>query len=180
MSAWPDEETLRTALDSRGLLIPGALAAPPRTSAYTVFSQRSDVRLEMATLERHAAQFFRARIGLTVEKKYDAALVSEDCARVVIAPENGTPSTRFVFGRARDQVDLDVAERADVLAGSPGLGLLARRCPSLWLVAIEEEDDRHALLLAAVLSSVLLGPILAPNERELFGVRTARLKLEER
>jgi hypothetical protein len=50
----------------------------------------------------------------------------------------------------------------------------------VWLVVREADDDRAALTIAAVLASMLLGPILAPDGREIFGVRTARLKLEGR
>jgi hypothetical protein len=50
----------------------------------------------------------------------------------------------------------------------------------VWLVVRESPDDRVALTLAAILASALLGPVLAPEGDELFGVRTARLKLEGR
>ena len=68
------------------------------------------------------------------------------------------------------------------------MGLLARRCKTVWLIARgtsappstrdvnASPDDRVALLIAAVFASVLLGPILDGDE--IFGVRTARLKLE--
>jgi hypothetical protein len=48
----------------------------------------------------------------------------------------------------------------------------------VWLVETASEPDRAALLLAAILASVVLGPILSPDGRDLFGVRTARAKLE--
>jgi hypothetical protein len=35
-----------------------------------------------------------------------------------------------------------------------------------------------ALRLAAILASVVLGPILDPETSEIFGVKTARLKIE--
>lgn len=69
------------------------------------------------------------------------------------------------------------------------MSLLAERCKMLWLVMIEgdagasapdPDADRVALTIAAILASSLLGPILSPNGDELFGVRTARLKLERR
>ena len=60
-----------------------------------------------------------------------------------------------------------------------GLALLARRCQAVWIVErADGEPDRLALLLSAILASVLLGPILDPARGELFGVKTARAKLE--
>jgi hypothetical protein len=58
------------------------------------------------------------------------------------------------------------------------MALLAQRCRTVWLVTRETDDDRVSLGIAAIFASVLLGPILAPTGDELFGVRTARAKLE--
>ena len=156
--------------------------APAREDAFTVFAQRRDARCEAEAWERNASQFFATRVGLTVAKHYGrggnaAPLV--DAARVVIAPADGPPGTRFCFARPRDDADFDAAEAADIRAGSPGLALLARRCPYVWLVVPEGEGDRLALLCAAIVASVVLGPILSPDQAQLFGVRTARAKLEK-
>ena len=59
-----------------------------------------------------------------------------------------------------------------------GLSDLARRCPYAWLVLAPSDDDRVALTLAAVLATVLLGPIVTPSGRRIFGVRGARMALE--
>ena len=50
----------------------------------------------------------------------------------------------------------------------------------VWLVTRDKEDDRVSLTIAAILASTLLGPILAPEGDAIFGVRTARMKLEGR
>ena len=47
----------------------------------------------------------------------------------------------------------------------------------MWIVECEGAQDRAALFIAAIFASVFLGPILSADG-ELFGVRTARLKLE--
>jgi hypothetical protein len=138
-----------------------------------VFAQRTDARIELDAWQRHATQFFAARVGLTEEK------TSGD-ATVVIAPDGEKPGMRRVSGRPREAADLDAAEAADIRAGSPGMSLLARRCGHVWLVESESEGDRLALLLAAILASVVLGPILSRDRQELFGVRTARAKLAQR
>jgi hypothetical protein len=45
-------------------------------------------------------------------------------------------------------------------------------------VTREADDDRVALRLAMILASVHLGPIIDPRGPDLFGVKTARAKLE--
>lgn len=171
---------MRAAIDDNGLLVPDALAAPPREEAFTVFAQRSDAFVDLAAWERHAAQFFDTRVGLAQPKRYLGDAPRVDAARVVVAPKDLPPQVRFCFGREREAADLDAAMEADRRAGSPGLGLLAERCRFVWLVVAEGgESDRHALLLSAILASVLLGPILSPDQSALFGVRTARAKLEK-
>jgi hypothetical protein len=176
MIALPDED-FRGRLDSRGILTPGALEPPARSCAYTIFAQRSDARVEIDLWERHAAQFFETRLGLTVAKRYDFEAPKVDAARVVVLPPGGPEGVRLCYGRPRVSDDLRAAEDADALAGSPGLGLLARRCATVWLIETIGEPDGVALLFAAILASVVLGPILSPDQRELFGVRTARAKL---
>ena len=177
MSAISEEE-FRALLDERGLLRFDALEPPARSGAYTVFAQRSDARVESALWERHAAQFFETRLGLTVPKSCVQDAPKVDAARVVVLPPSGSEGIRLCYGRPRTDDDLRAAEDADTRAGSPGLGLLARRCGTVWLVTTTGDPDRLALLLAAILASVVLGPILSPDARELFGVRTARAKLE--
>ena len=175
------EERFRDLLDERGVLRSGALAPPDPRAAYTVFVQRSGAALDVAALKNHAARFFAAKLGLTVEKKYWDEPPVVDVARIVLASEDGTASgTRLCFGRAATSADHDAAEEAERAQQTHGMALLARRCPTVWLVVRETEDDRVALTLAAILASSMLGPILSPEGDELFGVRTARLKLEGR
>jgi hypothetical protein len=176
-----DEETFRRALDARGILIPGALAAPARTRAYTVFAQRTDAALDLDALRNQATRFFGAKIGLTFDKRYDGFAPDEDAARIVLATSDAvTSGTRLVYGRRAHSGDLAAAEQAERAQGTTGMALLAQRCGVVWLVALEGHDDKASLTLAAIFASVLLGPILDPNGKELFGVRTARMKLEGR
>lgn len=177
--AIPTDEDFRALVDARGVLLAGALDAPKRTESFTVFAQRNDAILEANLWERHASQFFSTKVGLTIEKKYgDIAPPIVDAARVVVAPPEVPPGTRFCYARPREDDDFDAADAADARAGSTGLDLLAKRCGYVWLVAAEGEDDRLAMLLAAIIASVVLGPILSPDQQTLFGVRTARSKLE--
>jgi hypothetical protein len=171
--------SLEGKVDPNGILREDALEEPLRTGAFTVFAQRTDARVELSTWQRHAEQFFDARLGLTTDKRYRApTFPTVDAALVVLAPRAAEGGTRLCYGRPRTDDDLRAAEDADARAGNTGLGLLARRCDSVWLVVTESKDDQTALLLSAILASVVLGPILAPDQQALFGVKTARAKLE--
>jgi hypothetical protein len=147
-----------------------------------IFAQRSDACLDMHAIKHHAERFFATKVGLTVEKKYRNDPPMSDAARIVVAGDDGlTSGTRLCVGRAADMSDLSLVEEAERTQGSSGMALLAQRCPTVWLVETEGgEEDRVALTLAAILASVMLGPILPPKGDRVFGVRTARLELEKK
>ncbi len=175
------EEAFRELLDDRGLLRSGSLAEPDRRAGYAVFAQSPLVRLDIEGLKQKAAQFFQTKIGLTVDKRYEAAQPLRDAARFVIASDDASSSgTRLAYGRAVDAGDLAAAEEAERAIGTYGLALLAQRCKTIWVIVTEGEHDRVALTLAAILASAFLGPILGPGGQEILGVRSARLKLEGR
>jgi hypothetical protein len=181
------EEDFRALLDERGVLRSGSLPPPPSSSSYLVFAQRDDARLDIAALQSHAKRFFGVKLGLTVTKHYTTDAVEVDAARFVVAEADGTPlGTRLCYGRRTEPDDLTAAEMAERRQGTYGMALLAQRCPMVWLVTRESSEDRAALTIATVFASVLLGPILASphdaptGQEELFGVRTARTKLEGR
>ena len=175
------EEAFRALLDDRGVLRAGALARPDRETCFSVFAQRSDAALDIEAIKRQAQQFFATKIGLTVDKRYDDVPPAADAARIVVASADaGASGTRLVYGCAVDPSDLVAADEAERAIGTYGLALLARRCKTIWTIVPESDDDRAALAIAAILASALLGPILSPGGKEIYGVRGARLKLEGR
>jgi hypothetical protein len=166
-------------LDEDGLLRPeGATAFPDRTDAYTVFAQQRDAHIDAAAWARHAKQFFDAELQLTRPKRYGAAPPVTDGAHVVLTPKGRPAGMRSVFVRPRTDADMTFAEEAERAAGGGGMSLLAKRCQAVVLVTRTSNQDEVALRIAAIVASVVLGPILAPDAPELFGVRTARAKLE--
>jgi hypothetical protein len=176
-----DESSFRDLLDAHGILRPGALAPPDRSAAYTVFAQRSAAVIDVAAIKAQAARFFGAKLGLTVAKEYARGAPETDAARVVLSSEDGaTAGTRLCYGRPSNADDVAAADAAEREQNTSGMALLAQRCPTVWLVLRETDDDRVALTIAAILASSFLGPILSPAGDELFGVRTARMKLEGR
>ena len=155
------------------------MTPPLREDAFVVFAQRADARVDIGAWDAHAMRFFATRIGLSADKRYVAreAAPRTDEATFVVAPNGAPPGIRQAFARPCEAGDYALAEAADARAGGTGLALLARRCGMVWLVAREASPDPIALSLAAIMASVLLGPILDCTANELFGVKTARAKL---
>jgi hypothetical protein len=153
---------------------------PSLDDALLVFAQCTNARIDIVSWNAHAERFFATKIGLAQEKRYapDAPAPRVDKAQFVVAPAGEEPGVRSAFARPREARDLALAEAADARAGAAGLALVARRCDTVWLVARDADEDRLALRLAALLASVLLGPILDCKAGELFGVKTARAKIE--
>ncbi|MDP9033522.1 MAG: hypothetical protein M3O50_01840 [Myxococcota bacterium] len=156
------------------------MTAPGSERTYLVFAQRSDARVEIDAWNAHAVRFFATRIGLTAEKRYEAGapFPQTEEAELVVAPEGGPAGRRTAFARPSNDGDRARAEAIDARAGSTGLGLLARRCGTVWLVTRVGHPDALALRLAAIMASILLGPILDETAEELFGVKTAKARLE--
>jgi hypothetical protein len=148
-------------------------ALPRLESVFAVFSQESVARVDIAGWDAHATRFFATRL----ERADDPAPTPlAPPLAVLVSPDGQEAGVRRVFARPRVQEDLTLAEAADE-AGA-GLALLARRCPTVWLVVRESDADPLALHLAAILASVLLGPILDARVPELLGVKSARARLE--
>jgi hypothetical protein len=167
-------------LDDAGLLPEAAFPFPARVEAYTVFAQQRDARIDAAAWDRHARQFFEAEVKLTRPKAYGPAAPMTDGAHVVLTPRGRAGGMRSVFLRPRTEADVAFAEEAERAAGGGGMSLLAKRCEMVALVAVtpeQDDEDDVALWIAAIIASVVLGPILSPARPEIFGIRTARVKL---
>lgn len=138
--------------------------------AYLVFSQRPDTSVDAEAWDAQARRFFGATLT-----------VSTDGERLAVTRDGQAPAERPVRARSATDADRARAAEAEARMSGGGLGLLARRCPVVWEVAREADPDPDALRIAAVLASVLLGPIVDPHGRdggpEIFGVKTAREKL---
>ncbi len=147
--------------------------------ALVVFSQRPDARVDIDAWNAHATRFFSTRIGLTADQRFAVGepVPRSDAPSFVVTPDNEPPGVRSTFARPTEAEDYAAAEMADGRAGGTGLGLLARRCPSVWLIVRASDPDPLALRLAAILASILLGPIFDPSTGELFGIKTARAKI---
>jgi hypothetical protein len=140
------------------------MAAP--LPAYRVFSQRLEHDLDVPALDAQARRFF----GATLEAGPEGHLA--------VATTGGIAQARAVMARAADDADRAMADEAEARAGGGGLAGLARRCATVWEVERRGDDDGAALRIAAILASVLLGPIVDAGGPSIFGVKTAREKIE--
>ena len=148
-----------------------------REGSLVVFSQRRDARIDLAAWNQHAERFFGTRLGLAVPKEYGPVAPVVDAAEFILWRAGASAVSRTAFARPREDEDLALADRAESRTGHTGLLLLAKRCPMIWSVPRDPAGDFDALRLAAILASVLLGPILDVDAAQLFGVKTARMKL---
>jgi hypothetical protein len=65
--------------------------------------------------------------------------------------------------------------------GGAGMDALVAKAKRVWQVgrAVEGAGDARApLVLAAALATVMLAPVVPPDEVTIFGVRGARMRLE--
>jgi hypothetical protein len=142
-------------------------------ACFVVFSQAQVAGVDIDGWDAHAARFFRTRLSL-------ADATDRIGSAVRVAPEGAPAGVRRIRERPREAGDLAAAEAAD--RGNSGLALLARRCGTVWLVEREAEDaplsGSTALRLAAIVASVVLGPILDARVPELLGVKSARSRFE--
>ncbi len=75
---------------------------------------------------------------------------------------------------------LAAAERGVGAIGGAGMDVLVARATRVWQVPrAVDGDPRAPLVVAALLASVLLGPIVPPDEVTIYGVRGARVRLEK-
>lgn len=132
--------------------------------SWRVFAQDDSPRLRVREWQHNARQFFQTELELRE-------------SHGVVAKLAIGPAAREISGRLREEDDLRDALEAENARGNGMYDLAERRCGSIWLVEREGPEDRTALVIAAVIASVCLGPIL--GDGALFGVRTAREKIDE-
>lgn len=144
-----------------------------------MFLQRSDPRLDIGALTQQAARFFRARVGaMDVRRPAEGNAPLVDLLRIAVAPHGKDAAVvRSVLVRAATESDWTLATTLESERAAGGLGALARRCALIAEVERVSETDEVALLLAAVVASAFLGPIVDESARDIFGVKTAKVRL---
>lgn len=120
------------------------------------------------------------RLSAQARAHFDGNLSRKPAARPG-APARLSYSTHGADGdfdvSSRPAVAEDVAAARDAERSGPigGLGDLAARCRTVWIVEPFDEPPEWLILdFLALLASVALGPILTADGRSLLGVRSAR------
>lgn len=169
-----DEMAFRELIDANGFLKEGADTRAWLGSSFLVFSQKASASFALDEWRTQARSFFSSEIGFSVDKKGGRGGRAIDAAHVVLSCPSGN-GARLVVASPLEQDHITLADAADT---GGGLSDLARRCKSVLHVEAMGDTDGVALTLAALVASIFLGPILSVDRSELFGVRTARTKLE--
>jgi hypothetical protein len=158
----------------------GAIA-PLAGPAGSIFSPDADARVDAARWAHQAATFFRLELEVSTPKRYPTgALPLADVidvavgrageekarARIVTIPIDRAPEAR--------QRGLEAARAI----GGAGMDALVLRAKRLWQIEDDARRPEAPLAIAAVLASVLLGPIVPPAGDAIFGVKGARERLD--
>jgi hypothetical protein len=160
----------------------GAVAPLPPGEAFSLLSPEPDARVDAARWAHQADKFFEARLELAVEKRYPAGtLPLADRVVVDVAERGAAASTRVSVvtvpvDRAPEAL---AAARAGAQAiGGAGFDAILPRTRRVWQVEVAPGVDARApLLVAAVIASLLLAPIVPPEGGTIFGVKGARERL---
>jgi hypothetical protein len=158
--------------------------AMPTGAAWCLFAADPLPRADLPRWQQQAQTFFDARVDL-VQTLTDPAGALPPCAALELDVCSLDGAAR---GRVRVvTVPLDeapwalAAGRAAVEAiGGAGFDALLAKAQRLWQVqakTVGGGDPRAPLVVAALLASVLLAPVVPPGEVTTFGVRGARLRL---
>lgn len=121
-------------------------------------------------LRAQARTFFDAELDVVAESEREGTLDVE----VARAGNRGRVRVRT---SDVDEATLAAGRAAAAAIGGAGFDVLVERTRAVMRLETVEGDARAALVVAAVLASITLGPILAPDGA-IFGVRGARMRLE--
>ena len=141
---------------------------------YIVFAQSEDATLPAGVLARNAEAHFEAIATLA-----DTEPAAGDGAhRLELTFDDPPLRAGFVVRiRKTEPSDVAVALLAEQRGDAAGMGALASRCASVWLVEPDGLAPEWAIWeCCALLALTAFGPILPPDHSTLLGVRSARLR----
>ena len=157
------------------------------SEAWSLLSKDAVPTIEFGRWQAQARTFF------------DATIESSAVPNIVTAAASGVLSFELVFAWVCDptmqtgvsirslplefapSVVLAANEAVEAIGGA-GMDVLVARATRLWQVAERPSygsEMRAPLVVAAILASVLLAPIVPPDGRSIFGVKGARMRLDK-
>ncbi len=148
--------------------------------AHNLLSPEPSARVDLARWAHHARVFFRADLSLAIDKRYPSG--TEPIADVIdlrVVPHGHEPSTVRVITVPIDRAPLvvEVARRGAAAIGGAGFDALIPRARRAWQVVVDDTRTIPELLVAAVLASVLLAPVVPSDGGRIFGVKGCRERL---
>ncbi|MCC6524786.1 MAG: hypothetical protein IT373_19165 [Polyangiaceae bacterium] len=175
-----------TSVDEHGWVV-GAVAPLPPERAYSVLVPEPSSVIDAVRWVAQAARFFAASLAVEPAKRYPAGgWPRVDRATVRVGPLAGPPGGGVPRGVVAlctlplSDAPLVRARAAQGVAamGGAGFDVLLARATRLWQLdaAPLEGEPGAALLVAALLASLALGPVLAPDGAVL-GVKSCRDRL---
>lgn len=148
----------------------------PPALAWSVLSPSPGDALELPRWMAVARAHFDAELGLG-DPAADAGVWT-----LTVAPAREVARAAVVRLRtialAEAPAVLAAARRGCEAIGGAGMDALVARAVRVWQV--EDDGTTAPLVLAGVLASALLGPVVPPGEVTIFGVRGARARLAAR
>jgi hypothetical protein len=170
-------------LDEHGWAV--SVAAVDVDTAWSLLSPEVDGRMDLARWSHAATRFFGAQLALAHPKTYPGGTTPlADAAWLDVSSARGGEPTRvelLTLPIDRAHFVLDRSRAAARAIGGAGFDVLVERTRRVWQIragAVASADDRAPLVLAAVLASVLLAPIMPPGGATIFGVKGARERLD--
>ncbi len=162
-----------------GTVEPWASAA-----SYTVLSPESTSVFALERWAHQARRFFGTQLTGGPQKHYESGWPRFDSGTLELQEGESSPrhSVRIqTLPRDRASALLEQARIGVVQMGGAGFDVLVARTNRVWQFQCAEQHapTSGSLLAAAIIASVALGPILAPDGA-LFGVKTARERLASR
>jgi len=151
---------------------------------FTLLAPEPEARMDIALWAHKARTFFGATVELCQAKAYPNGRTPErDFVEVLVKRGKASKTTRLgLFTRPLEEVPAarDVGEAGARAIGGAGMDVLVARARRVWQIMTDVPEGGDALApltLAAVLSSVLLAPIVPPGGGVIFGVKGARERL---
>lgn len=148
-------------------MLPRMRPLPPE-EAYWVLSPEPIARVDPQRWAHQARTFLDAEVSAHGDLVSDTIeLTVEPASRVTVMtfPIDVCPEVIAAANRAVDAI------------GGAGMDVLVARAQRVWQIPRSVEGDRRApLVVAALLASVLLGPIV--DGEAIYGIRGAKLRLQ--
>ena len=154
----------------------------PADKAWSLLSPDRSGSINEARWAHQARRFFAAELSLKTPKAYPAdSWPRADHAVFELAAKNGFAAEVQLCCMPVDHAAevIAAAHRGVAAIGGAGLDVLVGRTQRVWQVAAAPitGDDRGPLLLTTIVASLLLAPVVPPEEVTIFGVKGARERL---